>query len=185
LTNNVEKGLVPFSTFQISGGKGMNDVLIGEVLRPRGIRGELKIYPITNDPARFLKLQEVILKKGKIRKKIQIIKTRVHRNFVFLTLEGIESEDQAKKYLGWQVVIDRSKVPHLKEGWYYFELEGMQVYEEGVLLGTLSQVLETGANDVYLVKGDKGEICIPALKSVVLHVDVEGRRMEVKLPPGL
>lgn len=163
----------------------MDDVLIGEVLRPHGFSGELKIYPETTDPARFLKLQEVILRCGQMEKHFKIITARVQMDLVFLTVEGIEGIDQAEKYRGWEVLIDRSEVPPLQEGWYYFELEGMQVYEGDVLLGTLSKVLETGANDVYLVKGAKGEICVPALKSVVLKVDVEGRRMDVTLPPGL
>jgi 16S rRNA processing protein RimM len=162
-----------------------DDVLIGEVLRPQGFTGELKIYPLTTDPARFLKLQEVILKCGEIKKNVKIISARLHMDLVFLTIEGIEGLDQAEKYRGCEVFIDRSEVPPLKEGWYYFELEGMQVYEGDFLLGTLSQVLETGANDVYLVKGTKGELCVPALKTVVLKVDVKGRRMDVKLPLGL
>ena len=162
-----------------------DDVLIGEVLRPQGFSGELKIYPLTTDAARFLKLQEITLKCGDIKKSFKIISARLHMDLVFLTIEGIEGVDQAEKYRGCEVLINRSEVPPLQEGWYYFELEGMKVYEEDVLLGTLSQVLETGANDVYLVKGTKGDICVPALKSVVLHVDVEGRRMDVILPPGL
>lgn len=163
----------------------MDEVLIGEVLRPHGFSGELKIYPLTTDPERFLKLQEVILRNGEIDQHFKIITARVQMDLVFLTIEGIDSIDQAEKYRGCEVRINRSEVPPLKEGWYYFELEGMQVYEGDILLGTLSQVLETGANDVYLVKGTKGEICVPALKSVVKHVDVSGRRMDVILPPGL
>jgi len=163
-----------------------DDVLIGEVLRPQGFSGELKIYPLTTDAARFLKLQEVTFKcSGGIKTKLKILSARLHMDLVFLKIEGIERSDQAEKYRGCEVLINRSEVPPLQEGWYYFELEGMQVYERDVLLGTLSQVLETGANDVYLVKGTKGDICVPALKSVVLQVDVEGRRMDVKLPLGL
>lgn len=163
----------------------MDEVLIGEVLRPHGFAGELKIYPLTTDPKRFLKLQKIILRRGEIEQRFKVMTARVQMNIVFLSVEGIDSIDQAEKYRGWEVRIDRSEVPPLQEGWYYFELEGMQVYEGEVLLGTLAQVLETGANDVYLVKGTKGEICIPALKSVVQHVDVSGRRMDVILPPGL
>ena len=166
-------------------GENMTDVLIGEVLRPQGVKGELKIYPITSDPGRFLKLREIALRRGESRKGFAVTQARVQPDFVFLTVEGIENRDQAEAYRGWEVVIDRAEVPPLQEGWYYFELEGMQVYEKEVLLGTLTQVLETGANDIYLVKGVKGEICVPALKSVVLRVDVENRRMDVELPPGL
>jgi len=163
----------------------MDEVLIGEVMRPHGVSGELKIYPLTSDPERFLKLQEIILRHGELDQHFKIITARVQMDLVFLSIEGIDSKDQAEKYRGWEVRIDRSEVPPLQEGWYYFELEGMQVYEDNKLLGTLSQVLETGANDVYLVKGTQGEICVPALKSVVQHVDVLGRRMDVILPPGL
>ena len=163
----------------------MDKVLIGEVLRPHGLGGEMKIYPLTSTPERFLKLEKVTLWRGEISQHFKIISARVQAGLVFLIVEGIDNIDQAEKYRGWEVRIDRSEVPPLKEGWYYFELEGMQVYEGDVLLGTLEQVLETGANDVYLVKGTKGEICIPALKSVVQQVDVPGRRMDVILPPGL
>lgn len=163
----------------------MNEVLIGEVLRPHGNRGELKICPLTTDPERFLKLKEVIMQSGKIDQHFKIISARVQKDMVLLALEGIETIDQAEKYRGWEVRIDRSEVLPLKEGWYYFELEGLQVYEGDVLLGTLTQVLETGANDVYVVRGTKGELCIPALKSVVQKVDVSGKRMDVILPLGL
>lgn len=163
----------------------MDKVLIGEVLRPHGVKGELKIYPITSDPRRFLKLRDVILRRGEVDQRFNVIMANVQADFVYLRVEGIESMEEAEKYRGWEVRIDRADVPPLKEGWYYFELEGMQVYEADVLLGTLVQVLETGANDVYLVKGPKGEICVPALKRVVQRVDVPGRRMDVILPQGL
>lgn len=163
----------------------MDEVLIGEVLRPQGISGELRVYPLTTDPERFLKLREVILRRGETDQRFRIVKARLQMENVLLKVEGIDTVDQAEKYRGFEVRIDRSEVPPLSEGWYYFELEGMQVYEGDLLLGTLSQVLETGANDVYVVKGPKGEICVPALKSVVQRVDVPGRRMDVILPPGL
>lgn len=163
----------------------MDEVLIGEVLRPQGISGELRVYPLTTDPERFLKLREVILRRGETDQRFRIVKARLQMENVLLKVEGIDTVDQAEKYRGFEVRIDRSEVPPLTEGWYYFELEGMQVYEGDLLLGTLSQVLETGANDVYVVKGPKGEICVPALKSVVQRVDVPGRRMDVILPPGL
>lgn len=163
----------------------MDEVLIGEVLRPHGLQGEVKVYPITQDPQRFKKLKEVILMDGAARRCLSVRSVRVLPDFVYLAFEGVESVDEAEKLKGWQIGIDRSEVPPLKEGWYYFELEGMKVYQREICLGTLVQVLATGANDVYVVKGDKGEICVPALRSVVRKVDVAGRRMDVELPPGL
>jgi 16S rRNA processing protein RimM len=116
----------------------------------------------------------------------KVLKTRSEpKGFVFFELEGIETREQSEKLRGYEVRVAKSEVPPLTEGWYYFELEGMQVYENNILLGTLSQVLETGSNDVYLISGPKGEFYIPALKSVVIKVDVPAKRMDVLLPEGL
>ncbi|AHF07576.1 ribosome maturation factor RimM [Desulfitobacterium metallireducens] len=163
----------------------MNEVLIGEVIKSHGVQGELKVYPITDNPQRFKKLDRVSLEQKGVTRSFKILKARVHQDEVYLTLEGIETREEADKLRGSAVKIDRADVPPLKEGWYYFELEGMQVFEGEICLGVLTQVIETGANDVYLVKGEQREICVPALKSVVKKVDVPGRRMEVELPPGL
>lgn len=163
----------------------MDEVLIGEVLRSHGIRGELKIYPLTHNPDRFKKLKEVILCKGEVKKRFTVNNARIQNDYVFLSLAGISDMEQANSFQGWEVRIDRSDVQPLKEGWYYFELEGMKVFQGQDCLGTIIQVIQTGANDVYLVKGSRGEICVPALKSVVKKVDVAEKRMEVILPPGL
>ena len=163
----------------------MNEVLIGEVIKPHGVQGELKIHPITDNPQRFKTLKEVTLVQNQVRRRLNVLSANILPEGIILALEGIDTRDEAEKLRGWAIKIDRSEVPPLKEGWYYFELEGMRVYEGETLLGTLTQVIQTGANDVYLVKGPKGEICVPALKSVVKNVDVPGRRMNVELPPGL
>jgi len=164
----------------------MDSVVIGEVLKPQGIKGEIKVYPLTDDARRFKKLRSVILSNGKVSATFPVGSARIDpKGMVFLCLEGINTPEEAEKYRGFEVRIERSEVPALKDRWYYFELEGMQVFEKGILLGTLVKVIETGANDVYLVKGSKGEICIPALKTVVQKVDVPGKRMDVILPPGL
>lgn len=163
----------------------MSEVLIGEIIKPHGVQGELKVHPITDNPQRFKKLKEVTLVQNKESRRLRVLSAKVQPDGVYLTLEGISNRDEADKLRGWAVKIDRTEVPPLKEGWYYFELEGMQVYEGETHLGTLTQVLQTGANDVYLVKGSKGEICVPALKTVVKNVDVPGKRMDVELPPGL
>lgn len=165
----------------------MESVIIGEVLKPQGIKGELKIYPLTDNVDRFKKLKKVILSDGKKQDKcLKIQRVRIDpKGMVFISLEGIDTPEEAEKYRGFQVRVERSEVPPLEDRWYYFELEGMKVYENDILLGTLIRVQETGANDIYIVKGTKGEFCIPALKSVVKNVDVPGQRMDVILPPGL
>jgi 16S rRNA processing protein RimM len=164
----------------------VDTVIVGEVLKPQGIKGELKVYPLTDHVSRFKKLKKVFLASGEAERLFEIENVRIdHKEMVFLKLKGIESPEDGEKYRGAQVKIDRSEVAPLQDRWDYFELEGMKVYEKDILLGTLVRVLATGANDIYLVQGEKGEICIPALKSVVKNVDVPAKRMDVLLPPGL
>ncbi|MCL1916891.1 MAG: ribosome maturation factor RimM [Peptococcaceae bacterium] len=160
-------------------------VLVGRVAKPQGIAGEIKVYPLTDDVNRFCRLREVILTRDDRAEIHRLVRARVDQGYAFLTLEGVDSRDLAERYRGCDVRIHHRDVPPLKDRWYYFELEGMQVYEHDVLLGTLAKVLETGANDVYVVQGKFGDICVPALKSVVMNVDVEKRRMDVVLPVGL
>lgn len=164
----------------------MKRVLIGEVVKPQGIKGELKVYPLTADIKRFKKLKQVFLENQEDARVFAVNNARWDsRGMVYLRLEGIDSTEAAQQYRGFLVKINHAEVPPLQEGWYYFELEGMQVYDKGIYLGILTKIQETGANDVYIVQGEKGEICVPALKSVVKEVDVTAKRMDVELPPGL
>ena len=175
-----------FGYLRQKGRRYLETVVIGEVLKPHGVKGELKIYPLTDNQARFKKLKKVYLSDRKTEISFTVQSVRMDtKGMVYLKLASIDTPEQAQEFQGFQVRIDRSEVPPLKNRWYYFELEGMQVYENDVLLGTLVQVLQTGANDVYLVRKEGKDICIPALKSVVKKVDVPGRRMDVILPPGL
>ncbi|RJE49199.1 MULTISPECIES: ribosome maturation factor RimM [unclassified Dehalobacter] len=164
----------------------MESVLIGEVLKPQGIKGEIKVYPITDNTERFRGLKKINLSDGKTEKIFHVQRVRIDpKGIVFLTLEGIATREDAEKIRGFEVRLDRAEVPPLQDRWYYFELEGMQVYENDILLGTLIRVQETGSNDIYIVRGQKTEFCVPALKTVVKKVDVQAKRMDVILPPGL
>jgi 16S rRNA processing protein RimM len=161
-------------------------VVIGEVLKPQGIKGEIKIYPLTDNAVRFKKLKNVYLSRGETKVCFEVESARLDpKGMVFLKLKGLGTPEDAEKYRGFQVRVERAEVPPLQNRWYYFELEGMKVYENDVLLGTLLRVQETGANDIYIIQGEHGEFCIPALKSVVKKVDVAAKRMDVSLPPGL
>jgi 16S rRNA processing protein RimM len=162
-------------------------ILVGEVLKPQGLNGELKVCPLTDDPRRFRLLDEVILRGAGTECVRTVRQVRLGGEAtVYLTLSGIDSAEEAAKFRGFEVRIRRGQSAPLPPGrWYYYELEGMDVYENGVWLGKLERILVTGANDVYIVRGAAGEICVPALKTVVLRVDVSGRRMDVRLPPGL
>ncbi|MDR3288757.1 MAG: ribosome maturation factor RimM [Peptococcaceae bacterium] len=161
-------------------------VLIGKVTRAFGVQGALRVYPITHDPQRYKDLKEVILQfENNTPRRFSVREAQVYADCVCLALDGIGDREQAEACRGYEVRVDRKDVPPLSEGWYYFELEGLKVYEGEVYWGTLKQVVQTGANDIYLVAGPQGEICVPALKSVVQEVDLERGIMQVTLPPGL
>ncbi len=173
--NDIEEGAYP-----------VESIIIGEVLKPQGIQGEMKVYPLTDDPSRYKKLKQVQLCNEKNADTFLVNNVRIDpKGLVFLTLEGITDREKADQYRGYTVRIGRAQVPKLDQRWYYFELEGMKVYENDILLGTLTKVIATGANDVYMVEGKDQEILIPALKTVIMNVDVTEKRMDVILPPGL
>jgi 16S rRNA processing protein RimM len=158
-------------------------IKIGQIINTHGHTGELKIYPLTDDPHRFYDLQQVY-----IAKTLYTIKdVRLHQNFVLLSLQEIADMNAAEELKNLYVEIPRHEVKPLPEGSFYlFELVGLAVYEDEKLLGTLTNVLQTGSNDVYVVKTpEEKEIYLPALKSVVKEVDLKAGRINVIIPPGL
>jgi 16S rRNA processing protein RimM len=112
---------------------------------------------------------------------------RKHKGSVLFKLEGISTRDQAETLTGCEVSVRTKELPALGEGEYYwFELMGMEVRdEEGNGLGSIFNIFATGSNDVYEVRGDLGDILIPAIEGVVLDVDMEKNLMTVRLPEGL
>ncbi|MDR3270791.1 MAG: ribosome maturation factor RimM [Peptococcaceae bacterium] len=164
----------------------METVLIGRVTRAQGVHGELRVTPFTYDPKRYEELREVILQAdAQTRRRFAVHQAKVQADAVYLALEGIHDRNLAETFRGWEVRIDRKDVRPLAEGWYYFELEGLRVYDREDDLGVLKQVVATGANDVYVVEGPRGQVCVPALKSVVQEVDLAQGVMRVMLPPGM
>ena len=161
---------------------------IGSVTQPHGVHGELKVYTLTDDPRRFGDLEEVILEKGPRRETKAIEQVRYFKNMVLLKLEGIDDMDEANRFRSWDIIIPREKGVPLKENEYYTaDLIGISVFtEDGKQLGTLKDVIKTGANDVYSVQSDEyGEVLIPAVKACIIDVDVTAARMTVHLLPCL
>ncbi|HHX95970.1 MAG TPA: 16S rRNA processing protein RimM [Clostridia bacterium] len=158
-------------------------IKIGQIVNTHGRLGELKIYPLTDNPLRFKELKTVFIDENSY----PIIKVRLYRQMVLLHLEGITDLHTAQKLKGKYVTLPRSKLKQLpKDSFYIFELIGLKVYEGGHYWGKVCRVLQPGANDVYVVQTpDNKEIYLPALKTVILKVDLTKKRMEVKIPPGL
>ncbi len=150
----------------------------GEIVTTHGVRGEVKVLPWADD-ADFLCGFHRVLIQGK---EFAVSQCRVQKNCNLLKLAGVDSVEQAQLLRGKTVQVYRQDAP---EGLIFAaELEGIAVYEENTLLGTLMDVLDYPGNKVYVVKGQR-EYMIPAVKQFILSTDLDANRMQVKLIEGM
>lgn len=167
----------------------MEDFLrIGVITTTHGVRGEVKVFPTTDEPARFRDLEELWIqtKKGTEKRKIEQVK--FFKQFVILKLEGISDMDQALLYKNCDLLVDREHALPLEEGEYYIsDIIGLTaVTEDGEQLGTVKDVIQTGANDVYEVLRENGKtVLLPAIRSCVLGIDLAKGEMRIHLMEGL
>lgn len=163
-------------------------VAIGKIIGTFGFKGTVKIALLTDFPERFRELKRVRLYGERINRDFEIEEAKAYNNMYLIKFKGIESKEEAAKYKNVFLMIHESEVYPLPEGYYYhFQLKGLKVYdEEKGFLGELTEILETGANDVYIVKSEEyGEVLLPAIKSVIKEVNLEENVMRVKLLPGI
>lgn len=161
---------------------------IGRVAGTFSFDGTLRVFPTTDFPERFKKMKRVKLERGGGIEEYAVESARSHKGMYLLKLSGIDSMEKAQEYKNAQVVIGQDELMPLPEGEYYhFQLEGLNVIdEERGLLGKVTEVLGTGANDVYVIQSPKfGEVLIPAIKDVILGVDLAAGEIKVRLLPGL
>ena len=161
---------------------------VGVISSTHGVRGEVKVFPTTDDANRFKKLKKIILDTGMEKKELEIQGVKFFKQFVILKFKGIDNINDIEKYKGKNLYVTRENAVKLKKDEYFIaDLIDMQVVlEDGTLLGILTDVMKTGANDVYCVESEKyGEVLLPAIGECILAVDVEGRKMTVHLMPGL
>lgn len=161
---------------------------VGVIASTHGIRGEVKVFPTTDSASRFKKIKEVILISEEGEQDLQIESVKFFKKFVILKFTGIDNINDIEKYKGCELYVDRAKAQHLRRNEYYIaDLLGMEVVQDtGRKLGTIRDVIETGANDVYVVAMEQGrELLIPAIKQCILNVEIESGRMEVHLLEGL
>ena len=159
---------------------------IGVITSPHGVHGEVKVFPTTDEPERFRRLKKVYLDdRGGDQREVSGVK--FIRNMAVLKLSGISSMDEAQKYRQRELFVSREDALPLAENEYYIvDLIGLEVFSEGESIGTVREVLQTGANDVYAVDlAAGGEVLIPAIRDCILKVDIPGGRMDVHLLPGL
>jgi len=163
-------------------------ISIGRILKPLGVRGEVKILPLTDFPERFSAMEKVLLDLGGRFETRFVEKVASRGRFIAMKLSGIDDINAALALKDALLKITREELVPLPEGEYYvFDLIGLDVYTTaGRHLGKVKDVLQTGANDVYVVEGDvHRELLIPALKQVVLSIDQAAGKIVVELPAGL
>lgn len=167
----------------------MEEILqVGVISSTHGIRGEVKVFPTTDDPGRFKKLKHVILDTGKEQKNLEITGVKFFKQFVILKFKGIDNINDIEKYKGKSLYVTRENAVRLKKDEYFIaDLVDMQVFlEDGTPFGVFTDVMKTGANDVYCIQTQEhGEVLIPAIGECILDVDVEGQKMTIHLMPGL
>ena len=167
----------------------MEDLLkVGVITTTHGVRGEVKVFPTTDDAERFLELEYVLLDTGRELRRLDIKNVRFFKNLVILKFDGIDNINDIEKYKGKDLWIPREEAQELGEDEYYIaDLQGLNVVlEDGTEFGTLRDVMETGANDVYIIdSNENGEVLLPAIKECILDVDLEKNTMTVHLMKGL
>jgi len=163
-------------------------ITIGKIVNTHGRYGGVRVYPLTDFPDRFKEMKSVLVNvEGKCRT-LHIEQVYFHKRYVIIKFKEIKGIEDAELLKGALLQVDRDHLVPLPEGSFYiFEIIGLLVYtKSGDYLGKVKDVLQTGANDVYVVdRDDKREVLIPALKTVVEKIDLEKRCMLVELPEGL
>ena len=167
----------------------MEDLLqVGIITSTHGVRGEVKVYPTTDDPRRFRRLKEVVLDTGREKINLEIEGVKFFKQFVILKFKGLDNINDIEKYRQKSLYVTRKNAVRLQRDEYFIaDLIGLKVQDEdGTELGTVKDVIETGANDVYVVSKDGAkDLLIPAIHACIQNVDVAAGQMEVHLLPGL
>lgn len=166
----------------------ISELQVGVITQTHGIRGEVKVFPTTDDVNRFKKLKEVILDNGKERLNMTIEGVKFFKKYAILKFKGYDSINDIEKYKGAKLLVTRENAVKLKKDEYFVaDLIGLKVVSDnGDELGELKDVLETGANDVYVVKMTDGkELLLPAIKDCILNIDMDNAVITVHVMDGL
>lgn len=161
---------------------------VGVISSTHGVRGEVKVFPTTDDVTRFRQLKKVYLDTGREMLPLEIQNVKFFKQFAILKFKEIDNINDIEKYRGKSLMIDREDAVDLDEDEYFIaDMIGMKVYtEDGSEFGTLKDVMETGANDVYIIDSlEHGEVLIPAIRECILDVDMDEERMTIHLMEGL
>ena len=161
---------------------------VGVISSTHGVRGEVKVYPTTDDVNRFKKLKKVVLDTGREYIDLEISGVKFFKNLVILKFKGIDNINDIEKYKGKDLLVHREDAVALEENENYVAdlIDLKVVTDDGKVLGYLTEVMETGANDVYVVETEDGqELLLPAIRDCILDVDLDEEVMTVHILSGL
>ena len=164
---------------------------VGSITKTHGIRGEVKVFPLTDDISRFKNMKNLLLDGGKDGYiSLEVENARPQKNLVILKFKGIDNINDIEKYKGQGLYVTKENRVELKDDEYFIaDLIGCEVYvdtDSDKKFGTISDVMETGANDVYEITLENGKtVLVPAIKECILNVDIEGGRVDIHLLEGL
>ena len=161
---------------------------LGQIVNSYGIKGFLKVVPYTDDNTRFNDLETIYIEKNNKLQEYVIEEVKYSKNLVLLKLKGIDTIEQAEKFKNCYLKINRKDAIELEEDTYFLvDLIGIEVFtESGENLGNIIDVFPTGSNDVYVVKNEEGkQVLLPAIKDVIISVDIENKKMVVRPMEGL
>lgn len=156
-------------------------IIIGKIVAPHGVRGDVRVTPLTDFPERFSSMQAVLVGE----RLLPLERVKEHQQFLLLKFRGLDDRNAVEELRGQLLYVTRQEVMPLAAGEYYvFDIIGMNVYTTaGALLGKVSDVLATGSNDVYVVERPKlRPLLVPALKKIVTELDTAKRRMVIQCP---
>lgn len=157
--------------------------MIGKIGAPHGIKGEVRVTPLTDFPDRFQVLKTVYLDKTHA---LEIESVKQNKQVFLLKFHGVNDRDEAALLRGKLLKVPRSQAAPLGEGEYYsFDIVGLRVYDGDDDLGEITEIIKTGSNDVYIVKNGDRETLVPALKQVVKQIDLDAGLMRVCLQEEL
>ena len=161
---------------------------VGVITQPHGVRGEVKVFPTTDDPVRFMKLKKVILDTGKEKLDLEVEHVKFFKQFVIVKFKEFDNINDIERYKRCPLLVERKDAVELEEDEYFIaDMIGIQVVtEDDEPFGTLKDVMETGANDVYVIDTEEhGEVLVPAIRECILDVDIENQKMKIHLMDGL
>lgn len=161
---------------------------VGIITSTHGVHGEVKVFPTTDDVRRFKRLKEVILDTGKEQITLEVEGAKFSKQLVILKFKGIDNINDVEKYRQKSLYVTRENAVRLRRDEYFIaDLMGLRVHDEdGAEIGVLREVMETGANDVYVIDLNDGrELLLPAIKECVLNVDVEAGFVQIHIMSGL